>query len=220
VTRLSWFSSAAIPRSLWRARGSMLAVWLLVESGCLVPQRIDELNADAGPHPAPHFVLQDIPDYLLAPILTLNRQGPADAVASTPCLCHLTLSVPFVEEEDPSVTLLSRWFVDYDVSLPSSQSIWDQRPIPGDVNTLNPVRPVPSFNFDADTHGIVTNGVHIVEVVVGDQNGFDNAPTAAIPHRSMLPQYESAVYRFAVQVNVTQDPNQPHCATQQYQVCQ
>jgi hypothetical protein len=220
VTRLSWFSSAAVLRSLWRARGAMLAFSLLVQSACLIPQQIVELGADAGPHPAPYFVLAGTPDYLLTPILTLNRQGPADAVAATPCVCHLNLSVPSVFEEDTSVTLQSRWFVDYDKSIPTSQTLQDFKSIPGNFNAQDPVRPVPPFTFNADSLGIVSNGVHIVEVVVGDLSGFDDSADAGVRFRSMKPTYESALYRIAVQVNVTQDPNQPHCAVvQEYQQC-
>jgi hypothetical protein len=196
----------------------MLAFTLLMESGCLIPQSIDAIDSDAGPHPAPHFVLGSIRSDLLAPVLTLNRQGPADATASPPCLCQLVLDAPDVEEDDPTVTLQSRWFVDYNLSVPSSQVFFSPRDIPGSFTDLATERQVPLFNFDADSHGIVTNGVHIVELLVGDRDGFDDT-SVALPNRAMKPGYEAALYRFTVQVNVTQDPNQPHCATQPYQEC-
>jgi hypothetical protein len=213
MTRLSWFSGAAVRPSLWRARGALVALTFLVESACLVPQSIDAIDADAGPHAVPHIVLETIPTYLLAPVLTLYRQGPADAVATPACSCKLVLNVPQVADEDPSITLLARWFVDYNLAVPSSTLPWKPQTIEGNFDTGTTVRTLLPYDFDADTHNIVTNGLHIVELVVGERDGFDDT-SLTLPNRAMKPGYEAAVYRFAIQVNVTQDPNQPHCPNQ------
>jgi hypothetical protein len=220
VTRLSWFSSAAVLRSLWRARGAMLAFSLLVQSACLIPQQIDQLGADAGVHPAPHFVLTSLSPDLLVPILTLDRQGSADT--ATPCVCHLVIAAPSVFEEDTSVTLQSRWFVDYDQSVPTSQVIRGGIPIVGNFSAQNPVRPVDAFSFNVDLLGISTSGVHVVEVLIADRDGYDDEAgiAAGFPFRTMKPDYEAALYRFVVQYNVTPpDPVPLHCAVQEYQVC-
>jgi len=216
VTRLSWFYSAAVLRSLWRARGAMLAFSLLVQSACLIPQQIVELGADAGPHPAPHFVLPSLPSDLLVPILILNRQGSADS-----CVCHLVISAPSVFEEDTSVTLLAKWFVDYDASKQPTTVV--RKPaiqITGNFDATNAVRPInDTFTFNADNLGFTINDVHVVELLVGDRYGFDDSATA-FPERTMKPGYEAALYRFVVRYNATPpDPVPLHCAVEEYQVC-
>jgi len=47
----------------------------------MVPQTIDAIVE--SPHPAPHIVLETIPSYLLARVLTLYQQGSTD-LAATP----------------------------------------------------------------------------------------------------------------------------------------
>jgi hypothetical protein len=69
-------------------------------------------------------------------------------------------------------------------------------------------RTVPTYEFDADRNGIVQSGVHIVDVVIGESDGFDKSTSAALPNRSMLPGYFSTEYRFAVNVRVEQVPGQ------------
>src|SRR5689334_9259557 len=111
----------------WRVfRGAALAILSLVlvcpQGGCLVPQTIDPKVAT--PHPPPHFVVETIPAYLLAPVLTLTRQGAGDAVQTPPCHCQLEFNGLVVEEQDPTITLEARWFIDYDVTVPSSTRVW------------------------------------------------------------------------------------------------
>src|ERR1043166_9357969 len=89
-------------------RGLRLASAMLVyvcAQSCLVPQSVDP-QGDA-PHPAPHFVVESIPSYLLG-VLQLVRQGSLDAT------CHCQIQIPplTVEEDDPTVDLEVRWFVD------------------------------------------------------------------------------------------------------------
>src|ERR1700709_708200 len=103
MTRLSRSSTGTVRRSLSRLPGALFAIALMVESGCLIPQSIDATDADAGPHPAPHIVAEQIPDYMRPPILTLDRQDQLDAAESSACHCELQLNLKQVEEEDPAI---------------------------------------------------------------------------------------------------------------------
>jgi hypothetical protein len=187
---------------------------LLVQTSCLVPQSIDQFDADAGAHPVPRLEVENIRPYLLSPIiLQLYRQGPGDAAATPPCICHLELSVPAVQA-DPFITLQARWFVDYDTAVPATTSqSGSPEDLFGATNSVNasPDRALSPFKFDAISQGITTNGTHVVELVVAEKNGFDNSPNAARPNRTLLPGYLSSEYRFVVNVNLTPDPNQPTC---------
>jgi hypothetical protein len=196
-------------------------VCALSNQACLVPQSVDSIVE--SPHPAPRFVVDSIPDYLLVPVLQLYRQGPADQTSTPPCHCKLELSIPLVVEDDPTVTLEVRWFVDYDVSVPSSTRPWGTPQIlTGDFNTTGTVRQLqPPFDFDADTFSITTDGVHTVDVVMAETAAWNNASTS-LPKRAVLPGYASAVYRFFVNVKVGFDSTRPHCpqAGASVRVCQ
>ena len=172
-----------------------MLVYVCAQS-CLVPQSVDP-QGDT-PHPAPHFVVESIPSYLLG-VLQLVRQGSLDAT------CHCQIQIPplTVEEDDPTIDLEVRWFVDYKLSDPRSQAPW-----PGSTDTLKGTFDDPTakvrqfrtgFNFDADT-----NGTHLLEVVVGEPAAFDDSATAALPNRTPHAGYTLAVYRFPINVDVTQ----------------
>jgi len=210
VTRLSRFSTRASSRPLGRITGAMFAIALLVESGCLIPQSIDQLDPDAGQHPAPHIVIEQIPEDMLAPKLTLYRQGPLDAAESPGCHCNMPLTLNLVEEADPSITLQARWFIDYDPDKLSTQASPQETDIRGDFNG-SVFRSIPILIFDADQLGILNSGLHIVEVVIADKEGFDDSQEARFPHRSVKPGYESAVYRLAIQLDYEQNPATPQC---------
>jgi hypothetical protein len=167
-------------------------------------------------------VLESIPLDLLAPVLTLYRQGADDAASTPPCHCELELSGPsgpFVEEEDTTVSLTALWFLDYDASIPTSTRPIQSVPLQGFVNQT--LRQVPPFALDADAVGIVTSGIHVVELVIGETTGFDPNSTT-LPNRAMLPGFQSTGYKFVVQVNVQQNPNIPRCPDQapSVRVCQ
>jgi hypothetical protein len=187
----------------------MFAIALLVESGCLIPQSIDAIP-DAGEHPAPQIVVEQIPDYMLTPVLNLYSRGPLDVAESAACHCYLQMDLKEISEADPTITLEIRWFLDYDPNDPSSQGIHGQFDIGGTFggDTLRPVDP---FKFDPDLDSAITTGLHVVDVVIADQAGFDNTPNALLPNRSPKPGYQTASYRFAVQVNLAQDPAIPRC---------
>ncbi len=171
-------------------------VCALAATSCLVPQSVDPIAE--SPHPPPHFVLESIPPYLLTPELGLVVQGSADVS----CHCALELSVPFVEEDDPTITLEARWFVDYDPNVASTERPWGTpQVLEGSFDTTETQRPLNPFVFDAKTLGFTQNGSHVVEVVVGESTGFDPASTT-LPNRAMKPGYTAALYRFFV--NVTQ----------------
>jgi len=191
-----------LPEFRWKIRGLRLALTMLVlvcPQGCLIPQSVDPIIV--SPHPAPHFVLENIPTYLINPLLQLTPRGTTD-----PAGCHCQIEIPplFVEEDDPTVTLEARWFIDYDPAVPRSQAPW-----PGSTQTLlgtfnDPtalVRSLNKFDFDAADAGIVTSGVHLLEVIVGEQDGFDDSSGVTLPNRTMKQGFSAALYRFAINVN-------------------
>jgi len=185
--------------------GAALAIGLGVlvcpQISCLIPQDVNPTQTT--PHEVPHFIVETIPSYLLPPILTLVRQGTQDAALSPPCHCRLEFDQLSVEE-NPTVALQARWFVDYDTTNPASvQAKLTQEIAPDLSDPTNTTRPLGTYLFDADQVGIVTSGVHIVEVLVGESVGFDPTSTT-LPNRAMKPGYTAALYRFAVDVRVEQ----------------
>jgi|GEM_PF-1504360 len=184
------------------ALASILGVLVCAQVSCLIPQTVEPILQ--APHPAPYIVVETIPSYLLAPQLTLIRQGAGDAAMAQACHCQLWFDGLVVHEDDPTITLQAKWFVDYDVTNPSSTRPWAADLIPGTFdNATAIVRPVRTFQFDADAVGIVTSGVHLVEVVIGETAGFDPSSTTQ-PNRAMKAGYTPAVWRFPVNVRVEQ----------------
>ncbi|MCA1826838.1 MAG: hypothetical protein ABR567_06255 [Myxococcales bacterium] len=165
-------------------------------------------------HPPPHFVLESINPDLLHPVLQLYRQGSADATASPPCHCELELSIPFVEEDDPTVVLLARWFVDYDRTVPTSVVVRRTDTLDQGFDNPSTIRTLGAFDFDADAVGIVTTGFHVVSVIVGEKAGFDDRADATLPNRTMFDGYAYAEHSFTVFVNVQQDASRPTCPSQ------
>src|SRR5260370_813496 len=167
--------------SRWICRGLSVALSLIglvcLLEGCLVPQSID--SKETALHPPPRIKLDSIPIELLPPILPLFRQGSTDLARTPPCHCWLELRVPQVEIDDPTATLLMKWFVDYDTAVPTSTRPVMQETLDATFNSNNPVRVSRSiFTFDANQLGILTSGVHVVDVVVGQLDGFDQTATA------------------------------------------
>ena len=189
---------------------SILGVLVCAQVSCLIPQTVEPIAQ--APHPAPYIVVERIPSYLVAPQLTLIRQGAGDAALAQACHCQLWFDGLLVHEDDPTITLQAKWFVDYDVANPSSTRPWAADLMLGTFDDATRiVRPVSTFQFDADAVGIVTSGVHLVEVVIGETDGFDPSSTTQ-PNRAMKAGYTPAVWRFPVNVRVEQVPglcNQP-----------
>lgn len=212
------------PKSLAFARGSGLASGTVVVvcalAGCLVPQSVDPIPT--VPHPPPHFVLESIRPELLAPIVELYRQGSADASQVPACHCELELSIPFVEEDDPTVVLLARWFVDYDPNVPTSVVVRRTDTLDQGFDNPSTIRTLGAWQFDADAVGINTSGTHVISVIVGEKAGFDDRPDAPLPNRTMFNGYAYAEHSFTVNVVVQQDPSRPTCPSQfpSVKVCQ
>ncbi len=219
VSRARGWASRRTPGN-WRtlfsfARGPSLAIHLgvmvcaLASPSCLMPQSVDPIVE--VPHPPPHFVLESIPDYLLVPRLELYRQGSFDAAQVPPCHCKLELVIPFVEEDDPTVTLEARWFVDYDPLVPRLSAEVNSERLTGDFNSPFTLRTMQKrFNFDADLLGITTNGTHTVDVMIAETAAYDDNSTTR-PRRTLKPGYTADEYRFFVNVKYDQDPAQPQC---------
>ena len=184
-----------------------------------MPQSVERITDRL--HSPPRIRVQSIPTYLLAPVLTLYRQGSSDAAQS--CHCRLDLTVPEVDEDDPSVDLKVRWFVDYDLSQPRSLGVVKEETVQGSFDVGDVVRGPFNYSFEADALGIVSSGVHVVQVVIAESAGFDENSTT-LPHRAVKTAegYESTVYTFVVDVRVEQDPKQPTCPQQlpSKRVCQ
>lgn len=195
-------------------------VCALASHACLVPQSIDPIPESV--HPRPHFVVESIRSYYqVAPMLQLYRQGSADQTATPPCHCKLELSIPLVEVDDPAVTLVANWFVDYDAADPRLAAPVSSQRLDGSFTNPGTIRSLASYLFDADDLRIFTNGVHVVTVVLGEQAGFAPPPTA-LPNRDMKPGYSSDEHTFVVNVKVDQDSTRPRCpdALPSVRVCQ
>ena len=205
------------------ARGAALAstwgVLVCAQAGCLIPQTVDAIVAT--PHAPPQFVPENMPPYLLPRVLTLFQQGSSDVSASPPCHCHLEFDGLSVEEPDSTVTLEARWFVDYDPSnIPSTRFVRTPDPVPGNFNDVTQTtRPLPTFSFDAAEVGIVSSGLHVVEVVVGETTGFDPASTT-LPNRAMLQGYTAATYKFVVDLHLEQISGSCPSTPPSHRVCQ
>ena len=181
---------------------SILGVLVCAQVSCLIPQTVDAIVP--APHPAPYFVVETIPSYLLPPQLTLIRQGAGDAALAPACHCQLWFDGLVVHEDDPTITLQAKWFVDYDVTNPSSTRPWAADLMNGTFDDATAItRSVRTFQFDADQVGIVSSGVHLLEVVIGETDGFDPSSTTQ-PNRAMKTGYTPAVWRFPVNVRVEQ----------------
>jgi hypothetical protein len=179
-------------------RGLRLAL-LTGLTGCLLPQSVDPVDTRA--HIAPRIQVDSIPTEQLAPLLPLDRTTSTDIAAG--CHCSIKLTVNRIEEDDPTVDLVARWFVDYDVNVPRSVAIVKQIPLVGTFDKTLTTRGPVVYEFEPDAVGIPANEpvpVHMVDLVVGETGGFDDEATA-LPFRTMKAGYEASVYRFAVKLD-------------------
>jgi hypothetical protein len=185
------------------ALATTCGVLVCAQAGCMIPQTVDPIVTT--PHSPPQFVPEtNIPPNLLPRVLTLFQQGSGDVSASPPCHCRLDFEGLTVEEPDSTVTLDVFWFVDYDPSnVPSTQPVFSET-LEGDFNDVTKTRRnLNTFSFDAASLGIVSSGTHVVEVVVGEDGGFDPASTT-LPHRAMKQGYTSANFKFLVDLHLEQ----------------
>jgi hypothetical protein len=156
-------------------------------------------------HQPPRIVIDSIPTYYLGPYITLVRT-PRDA-----CKCQLELSIPQVIEEDTSVDLDGRWFIDYQ---PHDPSTWGYRfsAVPGSLDFRATQRSGPSYTLDPDALGL-SDGFHTVEIVLAEHGAYnDDADNPQTPNRTLFPDYEAATYRFFVKVQT--DPEAAQCPQQ------
>jgi hypothetical protein len=181
----------------------VLAVTFFLAEGCLVPQSVEPIAT--RPHTIPRVDLATLPDYLLAPFIPLDPQEIADANANPPCQCRLDIHPLVVIADDPTVDVDVRVFVDYDLTVPRSQSPVLTIHLPGTfepTGTGDPtLRALPDLFLDEATLGGV--GTHVVELVLGETAGFA-ADNVIPPHRAMMGGFESSTFKFVVDVaNVT-----------------
>src|SRR2546430_1946883 len=129
------------------ALAAILAAVVGPQGSCTGPQPI---HASAEPpHPAPHIVLESIQPYLLARVLTLYQQGSTDLAASPQCHCRLEFDSLSVQEQDSTVTLEARWFIDYDTAnIPSTRIAFSDQIAPNFDNVTQTIRPLRTFAFE------------------------------------------------------------------------
>ncbi len=178
---------------------------LLAAEGCLLPQSVDPIST--RPHTIPRVDLKNLPDYLLQPSLLLYPQGPNDVAPG--CHCVLDVKIPAIIADDPTVNVEARWFVDYDLNVPSSQRRVATVVLPGSFQTSETTRGPLEFVIDADGLGL-SSGTHVVELVLAEQAGFA-ADTVFPFQRATKPDYESSTFKFVVQVQRAADPARPTC---------
>jgi hypothetical protein len=177
--------------------GIILSAALL--QGCLVPQSVDPTSV--GPHRPPRISVESIPPYLLGPVAKLQRSS----LDPQGCSCVVALTIPVILDDDPLARLEVRWFLDYDPAQPLTQRQIRTDFIDGSFDSTAIARAGPNpFLFDVAALGITGDGYHVVDVVVAESLGFDDASTT-LPHRAMKPGYESSGHRFVV--NVTTNNN-------------
>jgi hypothetical protein len=177
---------------------------------CLVPQSVEPIVT--VPHPPPHFVLDSIRPELFVPQVQLYSQGSSDVTAN--CHCELELAIPLVEEDDPTVVLEARWFVDYDPAVPLSQRPYITQTLDQGFDTPSTIRPLNAFNFSAEMGTPPGAGHHLVEILIGEKAGFDPATSVPRPNQWMLQGYSADIFRFAIFVTTTPDPGRPTCAAE------
>jgi len=203
------------------AFASILGVIVCPQVSCMVPQTIDAIGVES-PHPAPHILLETIPSYLLARVLTLYQQGSTDLTASPRCHCRLEFDGLSVQEQDSTVTLEARWFVDYDTSNPpSTRPAAPSEILLGNFEDVTQTRRdlTNVFKFDAATAGAGSSGLHVVELVIAENGGFDDA-SLSLPNRAMKQGYASASYKFVIDLHLEQISGNCPSTPPSLRVCQ
>ena len=190
-----------------RGVSKVVAVALLALSACLVPQSVDP--ADTRTHTVPIIDLRNLPTYLLTPVVPVYLQGTDDLKSSPQCKCVLNIQIPAIKEDDPTVNLEARWFVDYNLngSAPSQLRALTQV-LPGSFNVPGTFRGPVVFVFDPVGRGITVdparepNGSpHVIEMVFAEQQGFaaDSASTL-FPNRTLLPDWDGSTFKIVASV--------------------
>ena len=160
-----------------------------------MPQSVEPITT--RPHTIPHVDVTKLPNFLLQPIIPLDPQGPADLLQNPPCHCKLVLGLFAVIADDPTVDVDVRIFVDYDVNIPRPPGPVTTVHLRGGFDSSVTTRSLELPDFDSSLLG--GDGVHVVELVIGEAAGFAS-DTVFPPHRAMLPDFESSTFKFVVQV--------------------
>jgi hypothetical protein len=197
---------AGAPRANGRRRSGSRRAWTILSwllaaaaEGCLVPQSVDPVSTRVR---FPPRVVVEAIDPKLAGASVLLAHGSIDQAQG--CSCRLELEVPQIEEDDPTVDLEVRWFVDYDPNIPATQHLAvPSQFLAGSFDSSAVVRQGPTLEADIGELGL-TDGVHVIDMVTAEQGGFDDTSTT-LPHRAMLPGYESALQRFVLLVATDND---------------
>ncbi|MFL5406797.1 MAG: hypothetical protein ACJ79O_13200, partial [Myxococcales bacterium] len=157
-------------------------------SSCLVPQSVEQ---NATQHTVPIIDLTQLSGALLTPTVPLYLRGPDDIAQQ--CNCRLELVIPVIKDEDPTIDVQARWFVDYDLGTTLSQSPVQTTDFPGSFTNPSVIRGPVTFTLDADARGLST-GPHVVEMIVAERQGFatDNVDPA---HRALVPQFDATTFK-------------------------
>ncbi|TMB32581.1 MAG: hypothetical protein E6J61_07280 [Deltaproteobacteria bacterium] len=148
-------------------------------------------------HTVPIIDLSSLPSYLSSPSIPVYLQGTDDV--GPQCHCHLQLQVPNITDQDPTIDLQARWYVDYDLGTPPSQlPAAVPTDLPGSFSQPGLSRGGVAFDIDADA---LAPGIHVIELVVAEKQGFapDNA-NVILPHRSLLLGFDGTTLKIVVEV--------------------
>jgi len=186
-------------------RGLLVALLALGSSACLVPQSVDA--SDTTPHTVPVIDLSSLPIQFMTPSNILYKQTDNDKAQG--CHCRMQLLIPAVNDDDPTVDLEARWYLDYDLGNPPSEAPVFQQVLPGSFTNSGRTRTGVAFDFDADALQVGV-GKHVVEVVIAERQAFDDTLAALFPHRSLKKDFEGTSLKFLVDVQASQ-PNVGQC---------
>jgi hypothetical protein len=183
----------------WRAAAiGMLAIAVVLSDGCLVPQSVDSIAN--RPHTVPRVDVNNLPDFLLAPMILLDPQEGADAAANPPCHCEIEIGTNTLKviDDDPTAPVTVRVFVDYDPSNPNSQPYVDSQELPAVFDTTDTTRPLQN-PIRLNSTILRGPGIHVVELVLAETAAFAG-PTQPPPYRAMNPDFQSTTFKFVVDV--------------------
>jgi hypothetical protein len=190
-----------------RGVSKVVPVALLALSACLVPQSVDP--AETRTHTVPIIDLSNLPTYLLTPVVPVYLQGSDDLKSSPQCKCVLNIQIPAIKEEDPTVDIEARWFVDYNLNgSAQSQLRALTQLLPGSFNAPGTFRGPVVFVFDPVSRGITVdpalepNGsAHVIEMVIAEQQGFvPDFKTQLFPNRTLADTFDGSTFKIVASV--------------------
>jgi hypothetical protein len=169
-------------------------------SSCLVPQSVDP---DTTRLPTvPVIDLTQLPSHMLIPMIPLYKQSDVDRAEG--CTCHLQLIIPVIKEDDPTVDVLARWFLDYDLGTPASWPPISQVPFQGSFDNVAVTRGPVVLDLDADSRGLAP-GPHIIEMMIAETAAF--APDTQQPaFRALIakPPFDATTFKIVVDLKDSQ----------------